>query len=116
MRIPPYFFSDDSKSAASFTGADASRVTDEPSESELQLEETLLEETLIEDTLKLPGVGGSTVSPPMVSIRLGEILEPLADAIRSDRTFLSDFADDDVQLPADLLDCLKAYGEFRRAA
>jgi hypothetical protein len=108
MRIPPHFFADDSKPAASSTEADASRFTTEP--------DALLEETLLEGTLKLPGVDTTPVTPSMVSIRLGDILEPLADAIRSDRTFLSDFADDEVQLPADLLDCLKAYGEIRRAA
>jgi hypothetical protein len=109
MRIPPHFFSDDSKSELSFTGADAFRFSDEPSEAEAQLEETL-----IEGTLKLPGVGST--DSPMVSIRLGDILEPLADAIHSDSTFLNDFADDNVQLPADLLDCLMAYRENRRAA
>jgi hypothetical protein len=111
MRIPPYFFSDDSKSTASPTGADPSRFMGESLESSLQLEETLLE-----GTLKLPGVDAASKSPSMVSVRLGDILEPLKDAIRSDRAFLSDFADDDVQLPADLIDCLKAYGDVRRAA
>lgn len=104
MRIPPNFFSDDSKPTTSSSEADASRFE----------HSALIEETLIEGTLKLPGVG--LECPVMVNVRLGDILEPLKDAIRSDRAFLSDFADDDVQLSADLFDCLKAYGEIRRAA
>ena len=108
MRIPPHYFADDSRPAASSTEADASRFATDP--------DSRLNEPLHEGTLRLPGVDSAPETASMVSVRLGDILKPLADAIRSDRTFLSDFADDDVQLPADLLDCLKAYGEIRRAA
>lgn len=103
MRIPPQFFSDDSQSKAEEVPAGSRFPAD-------------LEDTHDEGTLKLPGVDLAPPAAAMVSIRLGEILEPLSEAIRSNRTFLSDFAEDDVQLPADLVECLKAYAQMGRAA
>lgn len=109
MRIPPHFFSDDSNSAAATGETAKSRFAGLP-------EPVAATSPGEEETLKLPGVECPTQTPAMVCVRLGDILEPLADAIRSDRTFLSDFADDDVQLPADLLECLQAYQQIRKAA
>ncbi len=54
--------------------------------------------------------------PGVVSIRLADVLEPLADAIRSNRTFLSDFAEDEIQISADLYECLNTYAEINKAA
>ena len=51
-----------------------------------------------------------------VSMRLGDLLRSLADAFYTNRTFLTDFADDEVQLPADLLEVLTAYEQIKRAA
>ena len=103
MRIPPQLFSDDSQSEAE----------EFPVSSRCPAE---LEDTHDEGTLKLPGVDLAPASPQMVSLPLGEILGPLSEAIRSNRTFLSDFAEDEVQLPADLVDCLKAFEQMGRAA
>lgn len=51
-----------------------------------------------------------------VHVKLGEILQPLADAAASDRTFLGDFLDENVQISSDLYDVLLAYANVRRAA
>ncbi len=49
-----------------------------------------------------------------VRVTLGEVLPLLADAVASDRTWLSDFADDDITISSDLFDVLQAYRHFRR--
>lgn len=49
-----------------------------------------------------------------VRVSLGEILPLLADAVESNRTWLSDFADDEVTISSDLNDVLQAYRHFRR--
>jgi len=49
-----------------------------------------------------------------VSISLGEILPLLADAVASNRTWLTDFEDDPVTISTDLYDVLQAYRHFRR--
>ncbi len=50
----------------------------------------------------------------VVSVSLGEILPMLADAVRSDRTWLHDFADDQVTISTDLYEVILAYQHFRR--
>ena len=64
------------------------------------------------------GVAGlSVVSAPRenaVRIPLGEVLPLLADAVASHRTWLSDFADDEVTISSDLHDVLQSYRHFRR--
>ena len=47
-------------------------------------------------------------------VTLGDVLPLLADAVASDRTWLSDFADDDLTISSDLFDVLQAYRHFRR--
>jgi hypothetical protein len=49
-----------------------------------------------------------------VRVTLGDVLPLLADAVASDRTWLSDFADDDLTISSDLFDVLQAYRHFRR--
>ena len=49
-----------------------------------------------------------------VRVTLGDILPLLSDAAASDRTWLSDFADDEVTISSDLHDVLEAYRHFRR--
>lgn len=61
-------------------------------------------------------VSCSTMTPSTVSVRLAEILEPLLDAARFNRSFLRDFADDELQLPADLFEVLTAYKRVRLSA
>jgi hypothetical protein len=63
------------------------------------------------------GVGLSVVKAAPVDrvrVSLGEVLPLLADAVASNRTWLSDFADDEVEISADLNDVLQAYRHFRR--
>ena len=49
-----------------------------------------------------------------VQVTLGEILPLLADAVASNRTWLADFADDEITISSDLHDVLQAYRHFRR--
>jgi len=51
-----------------------------------------------------------------VKVSLGDILEPLAEALMSNRTFISDFSDDDVQISSDLYEALMASASLRKAA
>ena len=49
-----------------------------------------------------------------VRIPLGEVLPLLADAVASNRTWLTDFADDEIEISSDLNDVLQASRHFRR--
>lgn len=49
-----------------------------------------------------------------VRISLGEVLPLLADAVVSNRTWLTDFKDDEISISSDLFDVLQAYRHFRR--
>ena len=53
---------------------------------------------------------------PEVSVKLGEFTRILADAMIWDRTWVSDFADDDVRISADLFEILSAYSQMRPSA
>lgn len=59
---------------------------------------------------------GGTVTEPQVTIRLGEITKILSDAVSWDRTWLSDFEDDEVRISADLHEVLSAYSHLRPSA
>lgn len=50
----------------------------------------------------------------VVSVSLGEVLPMLADAHRSDRTWLRDFAREEISISADLYEVLLAYQHYRR--
>ena len=59
----------------------------------------------------------STQSPrraDSVTIALGEVLPLLADAVRSERTWLADFADDEITISSDLYEVILAYQHYRR--
>lgn len=49
-----------------------------------------------------------------ITVPLMEVLPLLADAVRSDRTWLRDFADDEVKISMDLYEVLLAYQHYRR--
>ncbi len=49
-----------------------------------------------------------------VTVRAGSVLPLLADALLSERTWLTDFEDDEITLSADLYEVLMAYQHFRR--
>jgi len=53
-------------------------------------------------------------SKDTVSVALGEILPLLADAVRSERTWLQDFENDEVTISTDLYEVILAYQHFRR--
>ena len=49
-----------------------------------------------------------------VRIPLGQVLPLLADAVASNRTWLTDFKDDEISISSDLHDVLLAYRHYRR--
>jgi hypothetical protein len=53
-------------------------------------------------------------SPRTVSVPLGEVLPQLVDAVQSDRTWLRDFADDEITISMDLYEVILAYQHYRR--
>ena len=62
-----------------------------------------------------PGrLAGSRAPQDTVGVPLGEILPLLADAVRSQRTWLRDFADEEVTISTDLYEVLLAYQHYRR--
>jgi hypothetical protein len=66
---------------------------------------------------ELGAAGLTVVSAPRenaVRIPLGDVLPLLADAVASNRTWLTDFADDEIEISSDLNDVLQAYRHFRR--
>jgi hypothetical protein len=59
---------------------------------------------------------GSTVAEPPVSVPLRDICQVLADAVHSDRAWLTDFEDDEIQISPDLYEVLSAYWHLRPSA
>ena len=53
---------------------------------------------------------------PEVSMKLGELTRILADAIIWDRTWIADFADDEIKISADLFEILSSYSQMRPSA
>ena len=49
-----------------------------------------------------------------VTVPLSEVFPLLADAVRSERTWLRDFADDEVTISTDLYEVILAYQHYRR--
>ena len=49
-----------------------------------------------------------------VQLPLGEIFPLLADAVRSERTWLRDFKDDEITISMDLYEVILAYQHCRR--
>jgi hypothetical protein len=54
--------------------------------------------------------------PPAITVRLGEVTRILRDAVAQDRTWLSDFEDEKVQISPDLYEVLCAYWQLRPTA
>jgi hypothetical protein len=52
--------------------------------------------------------------PRTISLSLDEILPLLTDAVRSERTWLRDFADDEITISTDLYEVILAYQHCRR--
>ncbi len=66
------------------------------------------------DEAEISSVGELSSARRRVTVTLREILPLLADAVRSRRAWLHDFADDEVTISDDLYDVLMAYRSFRR--
>lgn len=49
-----------------------------------------------------------------VTVPVGEVLPLIADAVANQRTWLKDFADDEITISSDLYEVLLAYRFFRR--
>jgi hypothetical protein len=60
--------------------------------------------------------GGVALENPTVPMNFGEFTRLVADAGRFERTWLSDFHDDDIQVPEDLFEVLTAYRRMRPGA
>lgn len=60
--------------------------------------------------------GVTTAAPgsEKVTLPLGEMLPLLAEAFASQRTWLRDFAGDEITIPADLYEVILAYQHYRR--
>lgn len=58
----------------------------------------------------LPEAGPRT----SVTVSLDEVLPLLVDAVRSNRSWLSDFQDEEITISSDLYEVLMAYQHFRR--
>ncbi|MFN0055195.1 MAG: hypothetical protein ACKV0T_23725 [Planctomycetales bacterium] len=56
------------------------------------------------------------VADEQVSVSLGDIADILADAVRTKRAWVRDFADDQIQVSSDLYDVLSTYWNMRRGA
>ncbi len=55
-------------------------------------------------------------APRMKRVRLKQIINVLAEAAKSDRTWLSEFADDEIKISADLYEVLSLYRRLRPSA
>jgi len=60
------------------------------------------------------GIAESQNHHDTVTVPLMEVMPLLADAIRSQRTWLQDFQDDEVTISTDLYEVLLAYRHYRR--
>ncbi len=78
---------------------------------------------IVPDTDQAPSVDRNRESasrnasaPEMISVPLGQILEPLTEAIRTNRTFLRDFSNDEIRMSADLFDALTTFQRMQASA
>lgn len=60
--------------------------------------------------------GATCVAEPTVSVPLSEIVGALLDAARSQRTWVHDFCNDEVQISPDLYEIITAYSHLRPSA
>lgn len=58
----------------------------------------------------------ATITEPEMTVTLGEISSILAEAVNSNRAWLSDFADDRIHISPDLYDVLTTYWRLRPGA
>ncbi len=58
----------------------------------------------------------AAVAEPEVTVRLGDISRILADAVRTNRSWVRDFEDDQIQISSDLFEVLSTYWNLRPGA
>ena len=58
----------------------------------------------------------ATLPEPAVNISFSELTQILIDASSTDRTWLQDFADDEIGISSDLYEVLSAYRHLRPSA
>lgn len=56
----------------------------------------------------------SSVARETVTVPLGDVLQLLADAVASRRTWLQDFQNDEITISSDLYEVILAYQHYRR--
>lgn len=61
-------------------------------------------------------VADQTAAADVVSVRLRDVTRALQDAARWNRSWLNDFADDEVRISSDLYEVLLAYSRLRPGA
>ena len=66
------------------------------------------------DDAAAPTLAENSAGRACVTVPLSEALPLLADAYNAQRTWLSDFEDDEITVSADLYEVLLAYQFFRR--
>jgi len=60
--------------------------------------------------------GGVALENPTVPMNFGDFTRIVADAGRFDRTWLSDFSDEEIRIPEDLYEVISAYRRLRPGA
>lgn len=60
--------------------------------------------------------GGTALAERQVTMRFSEFFQIVAEASRFKRTWLQDFAEDEVRVPVDLYEVLSAYWTLRPGA
>jgi len=58
----------------------------------------------------------TAVAEPEMTMKLGDLTRVLSDAIIWDRTWVSDFADENVRVSSDLYEILSVYSQMRPSA
>ena len=53
-------------------------------------------------------------NPETISVSLADVLPLLVDAVQSNRTWLRDFANDEITISTDLYEVILAYQHYRR--
>jgi hypothetical protein len=66
------------------------------------------------DHATVPTLAKDATGKPCVTVPLSEALPLLAEAFNAQRTWLSDFDDDEITVSADLYEVLLAYQFYRR--
>jgi len=66
------------------------------------------------DDVPTVDIVGSRATPHTVNVRLGEVLPLLAEAVRSERTWLCDFEQEEITISTDLYEVILAYQYYRR--